>query len=88
VRSRGGQSRVARPSVRTHFAREVASRQAFCQTRRCQVEREGPDLAEPLGEDGERAGRDVTTFGREDHALNRRTPGRVSRYGDVRGQED
>jgi hypothetical protein len=27
----------------------------------------GPDRAEPLGEDGERAGRDVSIVGRDDH---------------------
>src|SRR5712691_915111 len=31
----------------------------------------GPDLAEPLGEDGERAGWDVTIFRRGDHVLDR-----------------
>ena len=31
----------------------------------------GPDRAEPLGEDGERAGRDVPIVGRGDHVLDR-----------------
>jgi hypothetical protein len=43
--------------------RRRGRRQPFCRTRRHQVEGEAPDLAEPLGEDGERAGRDVTIFG-------------------------
>jgi hypothetical protein len=47
----------------------------------------GPDRAEPLGEDGERAGRDVPIGGRRDHLI-ARTSGGVSCYGDVRGQED
>ena len=51
--------------------------------------RRGPDLAQPLGEDGEPAGRDVTIFGRGDEILDRPdTSEGVSRDGDMRGQED
>src|SRR5258708_864635 len=42
----------------------------------------GPARAEPLGEDGERAGRDVPIVGRSDHVLNRPDLGeRQSRRG-------
>jgi hypothetical protein len=41
----------------------------------------GQDLAEPLGEDGERAGRDVPVFGEVTMLLIARTSGGVSRYG-------
>jgi hypothetical protein len=50
--------------------------------------RRGLDRAEPLGEDGERAGRDVSMVGRDDHFLDRPDLGGVSRDGKVRGQED
>ena len=37
-----------------------------------------PDLAQPLGEDGERAGRDMTIFGRRDEVLDHPRPLRAS----------
>ena len=51
--------------------RSRGRRQPFCRTRRYQVEGEAQTCAEPLGEDGERAGRDVTIFRRGDHVLDR-----------------
>src|SRR5262245_16820042 len=51
--------------------RRRGRRQPCCRTRRYQVDGEAQTLPEPLGKDGERAGRDVTILGRDDHVLNR-----------------
>jgi hypothetical protein len=49
--------------------------------------RRGPHRAEPLGEDGERAGRDVTIIG-VTMSLIARTSVSISRDGEMRGQDD
>jgi len=77
---------VRRPSWVWPDARAAGSAPAV-RTRRYQVEGEAQTLSKPLGEDSERADRDVTIVGRDDHVLIVRTSMGVSRDGPVRGQE-
>ena len=48
----------------------------------------GPDLTEPLRQDAERAGRTCRYLSAVTMSLIARTSGAVSRWGDVRGQDD
>jgi hypothetical protein len=68
--------------------RSRGRRQPFCQTRRYQVEGEAQTVASRWARIGERAGRDVPVLERGHHVLDRPDLGWVSRWGEVRGQDD
>src|ERR1700722_13390847 len=77
-------SRRAQPDLRFHWMdAEPGPAPAVLSDEAVPGGGRGPDGAESLGKNGERAGRDVPIVGRGDHVLDRPDLGGVSRDGDV-----